>query len=326
MTSSFVLCSLAALVACTIAAQPIITGEGKFRYQYDPSKFQLPAGVKLLNAHGLAMSHVDGSVYFTYESVVMTKSQPDTRALIRYNADGTNPTLLGKDNTLAQGVPHGLKLSVENGREYLYHANNEALIAKTDLEGNIIWRHDLTANWTGTSNWPFKPTDVLYVPETGVVYVADGYGSSKVHGFNATTGEYTGFVFGGKGSGDDPIQFNCDHGISYDTRVNQILVSDRANHRLRWIDPSGKLIKTETYPTCTLPCNAQTSNGTSLGGDYLIVPGLGEDVSGSALIMDADNKVKPLLPCVLLWACLNVAGTYSGDFTPHKSRLSLPWK
>jgi len=71
----------------------------------------------------------------------------------------------------------------------------------------------------------------------------------------------------------------------------QILVSDRANHRLRWIDNQGNLQKTMVYPECTLPCNAQTSAGTSLGGDYLIVPGLGEDVSGSTFIMDKDNKI-----------------------------------
>ena len=34
----------------------------------------LPKSVQLLNAHGLAMSHVDGSIYFTYESVASAKA------------------------------------------------------------------------------------------------------------------------------------------------------------------------------------------------------------------------------------------------------------
>ena len=271
---------------------PIITGNGSFRYQYDPTRLVLPKSVQLLNAHGLAMSHVDGSIYFTYESVVSTKTQPQTRALIRFNADGTNATLLGKDNQLAQGVPHGIKLAVEDGVEYLYHANNDAIVTKTDLEGNVIWTRDMTSVWSkDASNWPFKPTDVLLPPGGKTVYVADGYGSSKVHGFDTKTGNYTGFVFGGAGTGTAPLQFHCDHGISYDTRVNQILVSDRANHRLVWIDEQGKFISTKAYPQVPLPCNAQTSNGTSLGGDYLIIPGLGESVSGSTFILDKNNNI-----------------------------------
>lgn len=270
----------------------IITGQGKFQYQYDATKFVLPKGVQLLNAHGLAMSHVDGSIYFTYESVAAAKALPETRALIRYNADGTNGTLLGRDNTLAQGVPHGIKLAVENGIEYLYHANNDAIVAKTDLEGNIIWRHDMTAAWSKNSEfWPFKPTDVVLPPGLDQVYVADGYGSSKVHGFDTKTGNYTGLVFGGKGKQDKPILFNCDHGISFDTRVNQLVVSDRANGRLRWVDYQGNLLNTTAHAEVPLPCNAQTSNGTVLGGDYLIVPGLGESVSGSAFIYDKSNDI-----------------------------------
>lgn len=113
------------------------------------------------------MSQVDGSIYFTYESVAAAKALNETRALIRFNADGTNATLLGPDNLLAQGTPHGLKLSEEDGVEYLYHANNQAIVAKTDMQGNIIWRVDMTKQWTGTDNWPFKPTDVLVPPGAG---------------------------------------------------------------------------------------------------------------------------------------------------------------
>jgi hypothetical protein len=31
---------------------PIISGQGKFRYKYDPEKLKLPASVKLVNGHG----------------------------------------------------------------------------------------------------------------------------------------------------------------------------------------------------------------------------------------------------------------------------------
>jgi hypothetical protein len=39
---------------------------------------------------------------------------------------------------LSQGTVHGIRHAVEDGVEYLYHANNKGL-HKSDLEGNIIW-------------------------------------------------------------------------------------------------------------------------------------------------------------------------------------------
>lgn len=92
---------------------------------------------------------------------------------------------------------------------------------------------------------------------------------------------YTGVVFGRKGKAANPgamATFECNHGLSLDTRVGQIVVSDRSNHRLVWIENNGTLIKTlDVTGDEPLPCNAQTSAGTVLGGNYLLVPGLGLD-------------------------------------------------
>lgn len=310
MIRAFTVCALATLavphphapntdfVKQPLGNETIITGSGNFTYQYDPTKLVLPPSVALLNAHGLAISQVDGAIYFTYESQCSNKMDcPDgTAALIRFNPDGTNATLLG-DKTLAYGTPHGLKLSTENGVEYLYHANNYAIVHKTTLDGTVVWSSNMSALWPeGNENYPFKPTDVLVPPGSPIAYVADGYSQSKVHGFDINTGNYTGFVFGGKGKQDKPILFNCDHGISFDTRVNQIVVSDRANGRLRWIDTQGNLLATKEYEDLPYPCNAQTSFGTDLGGDYMIVPDLGtvtpkDGVVGIVGILDKANQL-----------------------------------
>jgi hypothetical protein len=66
-----------------------------------------------------------------------------------------------------------------------------------------------------------------------------------------------------------------------------------------WIENDGTLIKTLNLTTSEpLPCNAQTSAGTALGGEYLVVPGLGLDyvdpgpwLNGSVSIYDANNSL-----------------------------------
>ena len=76
-------------------------------------------------------------------------------------------------------------------------------------------------------------------------------------------------------------------------------MSDRSNHRLTWIEDNGTLIKTlDVTSSEPLPCNAQTSSNTSLGGDFLVVPGLGVDhadpgpyLNGSVTVFDKSNAL-----------------------------------
>ena len=302
---------------------PVISGQGKFRYQYTPTKLQLPPSVQLVNGHGLARDAA-GNIYFTYES--SNKDDVGVRALIRFNPDGTGGVLLG-NATLAQGVPHGLKVQREvDGMEYLYHANNAATVTKTTLDGDIVWRTDMTQTWQhDASNWPFKPTDLLLAPgEPDTLLVADGYGQSKVHAFDRRTGAYTGAVFGGKGDSATPgapATFNCNHGLSMDDRVGKIVVSDRSNHRLVWIDDDGTLLRELNVTSAApLPCNAQTSNGTVLGADYLLVPGLGLDYvdpgpwrNGSVAIFDGQNALLSIIEVAKLLGVGKLGHTHPHD-------------
>jgi DNA-binding beta-propeller fold protein YncE len=126
-------------------------------------------------------------IYFTYEPTHVTDT---TRALVRFAPDGTGGELLGDNNVLAWGVPHGLRLSEEPDGDFLYHANNGHVVHKTDLEGLVVWSNNVTSAWTGTRFWPCLPTDAVVPPGSNIVYVADGYGSSFVHLLDARSGEY----------------------------------------------------------------------------------------------------------------------------------------
>lgn len=87
-----------------------------------------------------------------------------------------------------------------------------------------MWSNNVTDAWSGTSFWPCLPTDAVVPLGSSTVYVADGYGSSFVHLLDASSGEYLGTSFGGKGSSTSPQQFDCPHGINFD-QVGRISVA-----------------------------------------------------------------------------------------------------
>jgi DNA-binding beta-propeller fold protein YncE len=222
------------------------------------------------HGHGLCRDQ-RGNIYFTYEP---DQLEAGTRALIRFNPDGTGGVLLGNDNTLAKGVPHGLSIQVEpDGKEVLYHANNNATVHKTALDGTVIW----TRTW-GAEMGNYKPTETLAGPAADRLFVADGYGSSMIHVLKTADGVYAGKSWGGSGAGHGDL--NCPHGITLDPRCGRLLVADRGNKRLEYFELNGKYHSTITAPEIQAPCNADVQ------GEHVLVPNL----DGPVVILDKDNR------------------------------------
>ena len=114
---------------------------------------------------------------------------------------------------------HGLTLSNEGGTEYLYITDPDLhRVCKTDLNGKlmleIFYPNEIKEY---SSQDDFKPTETAIAPN-GDIYVADGYGKDFIIKYDQK-GNYLGH-FGGKGDGKN--QFDCCHGITLDTRFNQI--------------------------------------------------------------------------------------------------------
>jgi hypothetical protein len=250
---------------------PLVSGSGEFRYQYVPEKLMLPPEVKMKNGHGLCHD-TEGNIYFTFEPETV---EPNTRSLVRFAPDGTGATLLGADNALAHGVPHGLNINVEkDGTLVLYHANNDATVHKTTLDGKILW----TQKWAAQMG-NYKPTDAVAPPDNDRVLVADGYGSSMIHALKNADGVYAGKSWGGLGSAHGEL--NCPHGITFDPRRKLLLTADRGNKRLEYFNLNGLYHSTIEAPEITAPCNADVR------GDYVLVP----DLDGPLIILDKENKV-----------------------------------
>lgn len=88
--------------------------------------------------------------------------------------------------------------------------------------------------WSGT---PFnRPTHMAVSPNTGEVYVTDGYGNARVHKYTVD-GRY---IRSWGEPGVDPGQFIRPHNVVVD-RNEDVYIADRENHRVQVFDGEGRL-------------------------------------------------------------------------------------
>jgi len=170
--------------------------------------------------------------------------------------------LLGPGSSLCAGVPHGLTAMKEEtvGDEtatatFLYHANNDQHLTKTKADGEVVWTHryqppvPVDENSTEPA---FKPTWFAGQPRSPYIYLADGYGTSRIYQYYKSNGTYSRRYFGGIGTTDG--FFQTSHAISWDGRQvgysstantyaddedgskknGHMIVCDRENHRLSY--------------------------------------------------------------------------------------------
>ena len=201
---------------------PIIGGSGAYKFQYMPQLLQPPPSSSLLtgsDAHGL-VTDAQKNIYLTY----VGDEGKDANCLIRWKPDGTGGEFVSTGNVskLCSGTPHGLTISAEGGKEYLYHANNAGLLTKTTLEGEIVWQR--TGNFGQDPKAPYRPTwfGVPPAERSKFIYLCDGYGSNNVYVFDRGTGAFMNKVYGGKGGRDQHGKFSTNHGCLYDERFDKI--------------------------------------------------------------------------------------------------------
>ena len=253
-------------------------------YVYEPSFLPLPPEATVEHAHGIVIQS-DGTLVVTYKDEVDA-----SRCLLRWNATGyqTIPEFLGPGESLCRGVPHGLRAAFdeETGESFLYHVNNEQSLHKTKMNGEIVWSNNVKPDGNDTSS--YSPTWFASQPGSPFVYLADGYGSSKVYVYNKTSGAYTGQSFAGQGTRHGKFQ-TC-HAITWDWRRQEMVVCDRENHRLEYyrVNPNDETVfeyrrTLSFYPLLQRPCNIRVRDGDGTA----IVPFL----EGSVGILNYHNRL-----------------------------------
>jgi len=220
-----------------------VGGWVNWTYVYEPKLLRLPEEASVEHAHGIYIGNHDsdeGDIIITYKDAVNS-----SKCLLRWSGSEKYtelPEFLGPGEELCAGVPHGLSASVEeNKTTFLYHANNQKALYKTTLDGQIIWKTlgrptsgSTTPPNADKKELPFSPTWFASVEDSSspYVYMADGYGSSRIYVYNRYNGTYAGKYFGGYGT--EHGKFHTCHSISWDWRFQQMVVSDRENHRLEY--------------------------------------------------------------------------------------------
>jgi len=239
-----------------------LVGSGSHTYEWIDNWAKVTDSVSLGYTHGIV---IDAGG----RTIVHNQSKD---AVAFFDRDGQFLSSWGEE--FAAGA-HGLYLSVEDGIEYLYLADNARhAIYKATLDGEILWERgapDLPGAYGAPDQ--YTPTDVAVSPD-GRVYATDGYGKGWVHEYT-TSGDYV-RSFGG------PNVFNCPHGVWIDTRASEpvLLIADRGHHQIQVLDLDGKPISIVTDEQ-NMPCCFFQH------GDEIVIP----DLFGRVTILAGDNKL-----------------------------------
>jgi hypothetical protein len=273
---------------------------------------------------------------FSHTIPPQNDAKTDKNCLIRWKPDGTAAEFMtGGGDALCSGTPHGLKITNENGKVFLYHANNNQKLTKTTLDGTIVWQTN--GNFGQDPKLPYRPTWFATPPDSKFAYLCDGYGSNNVYAFDGTDGQYQNKSWGGKssvkGPGAEHGKFQTNHGCTYDDRdgetPHQIVVSDRANSRFEYFnyDPATpnkfeyagrtKNLIPEMGPK-TLPCNIRFYPKQD---NRAIVP----DLSGPVAVLDKDNTVISVVNVSVLLKDLQHLHPHDAIFLPNGDMVVATW-
>lgn len=262
---------------------PIIGVDGH-RYEVIHNWAQLPAKYSWQTTHNVAVDR-DQNLYVIHEGRENLKDHP---SIFVFDREGKFIRAFGQQ---FQGGGHGIEIRTEGKQQFIWVAAYQQVksFAKLTLTGETVWQkfapmesklYPEGEDTKPAKRWgrdAFLPTNFAFLPDGGF-YLADGYGSYRIHRYDPAGKWVSMFGAIGKENG----QFQTSHGVWLDDRPGRqpsVVVCDRANKRLQWFTLDGQHLK--TLDGFILPANIDSR------GDVLLVP----DLSARITLLDKDNKV-----------------------------------
>ena len=232
---TIVLASIA-LLPLHAGAQPTATNATPFQavpelpYRVVPNFFKFPKGMIPGEASAVAVNS-KGHIFLFQRTKPM---------LAEYDGKGNFIQSIGEG---LFSHPHGLRIDADDNIWTTDDGNH--LVLKLDPSGNVLLVLG-RINTGAEANWLFnKPADVAFA-RNGDIYVADGYGNSRVVKFDRDGNYIKAWGKFGSGSGE----FDLPHSVAID-KEGRIYVGDRENQRIQIFDADGNFIRQWTgigYP------------------------------------------------------------------------------
>ena len=245
-------------------AKAVVLGSGAHTYEVVEGWGKLPEGVKYGYTHGVQVD--------SHNRVIVHNQSKDS--VMIFDHKGKFIKSWGPD---FQKGAHGCLLRKEGKTEYLYLSDYQRhVVVKATVDGEIVWTLKPPQEaGVYPKEEQYKPTNVA-VAANGDFYVADGYGLSYVHQYNADAKYIR--TWGGKGK--EAGKLDCPHGIWIDTRSEPVIVvADRSNARLQTFTLDGQHIGFMT-DAMRRPCHFDQR------GSELLIP----DLWGVVTLYDKNNR------------------------------------
>nr|XP_023403693.1 peptidyl-glycine alpha-amidating monooxygenase isoform X2 [Loxodonta africana] len=221
--------------------EPEHTGDFHVEEALDwPGVYLLPgqvSGVALDPENNLVIFHRgdhvwDGNSFdskFVYQQRGLGPIEEDTILVI----DPNNAAVLHSSGKNLFYLPHGLSIDKDGN----YWVTDVALHQVFKLDPNskegpmLILGRSMQPG--SDQNHFCQPTDVAVDPETGTIYVSDGYCNSRIVQFSPTGKFIMQWGEESSGSNPNPGQFSVPHSLAFVPHLGQLCVADRENGRIQ---------------------------------------------------------------------------------------------
>ncbi len=237
----------AAISMCAVAGMSAQQGTGggaaipTLPFQLVEDYFTYPANYVLGRLSGVAVSPTGTIVALNRGS----------HPVLEFKADGSFVRSWGEGSDMFDGA-HVVRFDPQGNLWYVSASDN--VIIKFDTKGRTVgrlgnnpepwtWETHVVEHAIPTRANFYHQTDIGWGRD-GSMYVADGYGNSRVAKFDKDGN----FVKAWGDRGGAPGDFNTPHGLVVDNN-DTVYVADRGNSRIQTFDVEGKLKNVWNLPT-----------------------------------------------------------------------------